>query len=146
MAGDAASQGATLATSSSGVGAVHQFQREHPDRVVRRPRDLGSRIERAIHLQHHVRLARAQPDVADEDVVRSRGGARIGLNARAVCGPPDCIGGERGDPATAWCPREPLTSVASDGDRNSIARPRPSPDANGPISLKNRVIAEQRAQ
>ncbi len=116
---------------------------EQPDPWHRGCGNLAGCVERAPHRQFHVRLARAQPHVADQHVARrlparsvvylqrvgTASGDRVQHRLPAACGV---------RPAAHRLPRK--------RHGNRLPRACVSPDRNGPVTLQDGVIPEQRMQ
>ena len=115
---------------------------EQPDLRKLRRRDLCVRVVRLPDRPLHVRLARADPHVADEDVGN---GDRVGAGDGHLGGGP---GRERLQPQFPSAQRigHRLSGPAAIGDRDGLARQGLAEDAHGHVALEQHVIADDAGQ
>ncbi len=117
---------------------------EHADAGVVGIGDLAARIQRAMHLQFHVRLPRAQPDIADQHIIdllhRTVGSA--GLQAVRAAGG---VRGQARFPVTLpVCASLHLRTLQLHG--HTCARRRIAPQADRRIALQHRMVLKNGMQ
>ncbi len=117
---------------------------EHADGGMLGIGNLAARIQRAIHLQFHVRLPRTEPDIADQHIIDLLHHTVGSAGLQAV----RAAGGMRGQAclpvALPVCARLHLRSVQLHGDTRAWRRI--APQVNRRITLQHRMVLEHRMQ
>ncbi len=117
---------------------------EHADRWLLRIGDLAARIQRALHRQFHVRLARTQPHVAEQHVGGALHAAVRGAGLQGIR--PACRQRRQLGLPAALAVGARLHALLRQLHGHRLARRGLPPDADRRIALQHRVVLEQGIQ